>query len=655
MRTATLFNFLIEANIMASIAILLMVLVRKFLRKPLGNRAIYFAWLLVAIRLLCPLALPNPAINEIRPAYLQDQAVRPIAGQIKVRLSDMSDHLYQAVWQQRTGTSKNDPVLKQLNALRGSLYNGTLPYQLMIVYLLGAGAVLGYFVFSNVRFRHKLRAGRIEAISGRLLEQYQQVCQQRAIKPIPVYFTDPLPSACLAGVFRPYIALPLTAAPKDAIQVLTHEACHYKAKDHLWGVLRLMCCMLHWFNPLVWLAAGMSRTDGELSCDERVVKKLDQQEKMAYSNALVLAAARRDAPGVGVLATGMTMTGKKLKNRVQAILRGSRTKKGLAIAFMFLACASLVGAFATAEYKTYPAMPAIAQAQATAQLDQAIADDQQAITYAQGFLKSDLLGFKAGDDQWVAQYWNGAYQVRAQTSDDQMLADVSFLPNGRVLMFDFINNWGENTTVENLYTGNDGMQEEVAKYILSFAKAALPGVENTIDGLRFAGESTYGEKHLVAFMGLNVYSEAAYQFTVEVLPQVRVVYFSTDWDMLQHLHAQGSNPAGGAGAQVGGFSAIDRAQGDSLYAAPSSGAIPLEEALKIAVSAACTRNDETVEQMARFRLVYGFRIAPDDYFQTPYWQFDFVNDSDPMDGYQVIIRASDGKVLYVGWLGKGNG
>lgn len=52
MRTATVYNFLLEANIMASIAIVLMVFVRKFFRKQLGNRSIRYAWLLVAARLL---------------------------------------------------------------------------------------------------------------------------------------------------------------------------------------------------------------------------------------------------------------------------------------------------------------------------------------------------------------------------------------------------------------------------------------------------------------------------------------------------------------------------------------------------------------------------------------------------------------------------
>ena len=57
MRSAYIYNFLIEANIMACIAILLMIPLRKFFRKQLGNNALCFGWLLTAIRLLCPISL----------------------------------------------------------------------------------------------------------------------------------------------------------------------------------------------------------------------------------------------------------------------------------------------------------------------------------------------------------------------------------------------------------------------------------------------------------------------------------------------------------------------------------------------------------------------------------------------------------------------
>ncbi len=344
MRTATVFNFLLEANLMASAAILLMIVFRKFLRKPLGNRMIYFLWLLIAIRLLFPFAFSNPYINEFRPYYLNDEAIRPIAGQIRVRISDAID-----AFSSRSSWSLNTPFYQTVDNIRNGLYHGTLSILLFRIYLFGAGAVLVFFAAANIRFRRRMKRNRIEPISGKLEEQYLAACAQRKVKPIPVWLTDPLPSACLVGVFRPYIAMPLTVAPENAAYILAHEICHYKGRDHWLGILRLLCCTVHWFNPLVWIAARMSRTDGELACDSRVVSKLPKTERMGYTNTLVTAASRRYAPGVGVLATGMTMTGRKLQSRVRSILNFERAVKWLAVTAVLLAAMLLAASFFTAE------------------------------------------------------------------------------------------------------------------------------------------------------------------------------------------------------------------------------------------------------------------------------------------------------------------
>ena len=344
MRSATIFNFLIEANIMASIAILLMIPLRKLLRKQMGNTAICFGWLLIALRLLIPLTLPNPLIHEIRPAYLDDTAIRPIAGQIKVRLVDAIGDLGRVFWQAGNRQAYSD----MQKVAVGVDYNG-YPAVLAWIWLGGCVLILLWFIYKNVKFRKTLRNNRIEEISGELKDLYLQLCKERKVKPVSVYFTDPVPGACLVGVFKPYIVLPLITAPQDVKNVLTHEVCHLKNKDHLWGVLRLFCCAIHWFNPLVWIAASMSRTDSELRCDDRVTGPMNESERKEYANVLVLAAARKSMPGLGVMATGMTMTGRSLKERVDSILRSGRVKRGLALAFAVLASMCLIGAFATSE------------------------------------------------------------------------------------------------------------------------------------------------------------------------------------------------------------------------------------------------------------------------------------------------------------------
>ena len=90
MRSMTVFNFLLEATVIGSVIILLVIAVRALLRDRLGSRAIYAAWLLVALRLLLPLSLPNPVMDEFRPGFSVDVAARPVADQVRQRVIDAS-------------------------------------------------------------------------------------------------------------------------------------------------------------------------------------------------------------------------------------------------------------------------------------------------------------------------------------------------------------------------------------------------------------------------------------------------------------------------------------------------------------------------------------------------------------------------------------
>ena len=432
MRSAFVYNFLIEANIMASIAIILMIPLRKFFRKQLGNSAICFGWLLVAIRLLCPLSLVNPLIHTIRSPFAADTAIRPIAGQIKVRISDALGDLSSLFWR-----ADNQSAYEVTNRLQVGMENASTSITLAKVWLAGVLLIVAWFLFSNTRFRLRLRADRIDRISGELLEQYEALCRRRHIKPVPVYFTDPLPSACLVGVFRPYIALPLSASPQDVIHVLTHEICHIKNKDHLWGILRLLCCAIHWFNPLVWIAASMSRTDSELRCDDRVTQPMNQEERKSYASVLVLAAARRNAPGLGVLATGMTMTGKRLKTRVATVMQNKKPLRWLTISFAILSSMCLIGAFATSETKEQLEMGVgwpvdehtLAEALSS---NRRIRNENDAIAYARELCER----YWTGDTEVVytaGQNDDHSWYVLVNSEDgDDTYFELFFLPNGSV-------------------------------------------------------------------------------------------------------------------------------------------------------------------------------------------------------------------------------
>ncbi len=650
MRKALLFNFLLEATIIASIAILLMLLVRKLFRKQLGNRVIAFAWLLVAIRLLCPLTLPNPAINEIRSPFANDEGIRPIAGQIQVRTKDFFNEMDRLRY--RYDWSKDHPLAQGIRTLEDAAYDGAMAKWLMILYVAGAIAVAGWFLYRNIRFRHFLKAGRVEAISGKVEAEYQQLCQKRRIKPLPVYYTDPLPSACLVGVFRPYIALPLTSKPTETIHVLDHEICHFKGWDHLWGLVRLACCIVHWFNPLVWLAASLSMTDCELACDDRVTKGLGEEDRKAYANVLVLAAARKNAPGLPVLATGMTMTGKKLRERVRSILSNGRAIRWFTIGFATLSCVLLVFAFATAEYFPKARFTASANTAVQNTALPAITNEEDAVTYAKTLWASSYLQMENVDELiWSATKKMNGYLISGNDRSGVEQCRMVLAPNGTLVYL-------SNETL--LFSGDDtsiikggattGSWDDLADYLLAFMDYAMPGESNYVEA--------FGDGRILEAQDGSLYAtligyftrDDGYQYQVRMngdAPQI--TYFC----MQQPAHAylwQRSMPdfispeahlVHGIPAR---YDASHSGNEGNAIEVPAD-ALPVEEALQVALDNLCQQG-ETMNSLRRFEILYEYRENENFENGQPHWYF-FFQTTHPGDFYTVMVSSPEGELLYL--------
>jgi len=533
MRSALIYNFLIEANILASIAILLMIPLRKLFRKQTGNSAICFGWLLVALRLLIPLTLPNPLIHEIRPAYLDDTVIRPIAGQVKVRVVDAIGDLSRIFWQ--AGNRQAYADLQK--AAVGVDYNG-YPEILAWVWLSGCMLILLWFIYKNVQFRTALKKNRIEEISGELKEIYLQLCRERQVKPVPVYFTDPVPGACLVGVFKPYIVLPLITAPQDVKNVLTHEICHLKNRDHIWGVLRLLCCAIHWFNPLVWLAAAMSRTDCELRCDDRVTAPMNESERKEYANVLVLAAARKSMPGLGVMATGMTMTGKRLKNRVMTVLADSQTKRWAAVSFAVLASLCLTAGFCTSEWGESSQQPASATGSEEPvhlvpehqerQMTENLQEWEKEIWTVAGYNYPEMEPYRSTAED---HHWEDAGTLtRVFYDHDGINRTCTFAEDGTLLELQEMDApWlGGNLPSSLKYVRDEKARQDISDRLVAFLDRVNPGMSRTIDHMQIEWEWMQDGQiwMMVNGMPTDPDNEEWMTFVVRLEPEWQIQYFA---------------------------------------------------------------------------------------------------------------------------------
>lgn len=109
--------------------------------------------------------------------------------------------------------------------------------------------------------------------------------------PIRVCEADAIHTPAIWGLRRPTLLFPTgflekMTAPELRL-VIMHELGHWCRRDLWLHELIFLVRALHWFNPLVWLAARLSRDDAEAACDEFVMRRMSSRDVHAYGAALL--------------------------------------------------------------------------------------------------------------------------------------------------------------------------------------------------------------------------------------------------------------------------------------------------------------------------------------------------------------------------------
>lgn len=143
---------------------------------------------------------------------------------------------------------------------------------------------------------------------------------------------DGIGAPFLWGLFRPVIYLPAGMKEKEKNYIIAHEKCHRRRKDH---IVKLLICggtILHWFNPLVWLAYSLCSRDMEISCDEEVLARSEENIRKAYAESLLKYAAKQN----GYMIKPLTFGEPSVKSRIRNVLQYK--KKGAAISALAALC-----------------------------------------------------------------------------------------------------------------------------------------------------------------------------------------------------------------------------------------------------------------------------------------------------------------------------
>ena len=325
--------------ITSTVLIAAIVLLRYIFRSTIPRRVQYALWLLVALRLLVPVSIGNSGWS-----------VAAMAGQLPER--EISENILAVVGGDAPDLAPREPDPSLPEAEQQVLYQAyqqewkdaverakiesggtpiTVQSILRIVWFIGMAVMALWFLAANLSFARSLRRTRVplRGVESRY----------------PVYLCDNIPSPCLFGLFHPAIYV-TSAAAKDETRlryVIAHEETHARHLDPLWSLVRGVCLVIWWFDPLVWLAAYCAKADCELACDEGALARLGESERTSYGETLLSLIPVRRGGDPMLAATTMTAGKRQMKERITRIAEHRRpvaVALVLALALSGVVCAA---------------------------------------------------------------------------------------------------------------------------------------------------------------------------------------------------------------------------------------------------------------------------------------------------------------------------
>lgn len=334
---------MIEWAITSSVLILVVLALRRILIGRISLRLQYGLWALVLVRLLLPVSLGGTSVsilNTVEPT--RAQLPNPVVGYLGGDTPQLSTVEPDTPLSEEKQQGQNEQTQAQWQAEMDAAgaETGTpiaLGTVLLGIWAVGAVSMGLWLLWVNVQFAGKLRRSRVPLV--------MENCP-------PVYVTEVVQTPCLFGLFRPCIYVTEEVAANETVlrHSLAHELTHFHHRDHIWAALRGLCLTLHWYNPLVWLAAALSQRDGELCCDEATVKKLGEEERAAYGRTL-LAVTCQGRTNPILTATSMKGSRSGIKERILLLTKRPKTAVYTLVAVVIITATAVGCTFTGAQHE----------------------------------------------------------------------------------------------------------------------------------------------------------------------------------------------------------------------------------------------------------------------------------------------------------------
>ena len=299
--------------IISSCAVTLAILLIRFcVGHRIDARLRYALWLIVLLRLLIPVQIGESGIStaqldRVLP-QISAEVQETIVKEIKFSYLDGNESRDEIIDYHETNDYNPYYTLSEYVAVRRDQMRSAS----LGIWIVGMAVTAGVLLCGNLRYYLRLRRSRVRL--------------EESVMGIAVYRCDITGTPCLFGFPIPALYIN-TETLDDAVllhHVMAHERAHLRHGDTVIAFLRCLCLVLHWYNPLVWVAAHLSKWDGELACDTAAVRTLGNAERYAYGRTLLALSDPRKRGGVirnllSTAADATSMSAEQIKLRIHTL------------------------------------------------------------------------------------------------------------------------------------------------------------------------------------------------------------------------------------------------------------------------------------------------------------------------------------------------
>ncbi len=304
MKISMFTDWLLYSSATAGILVLIILSIKAICKSKLGPKGQYYIWFLIFIKLLVPFSLHSHA--SIFNLFPSDEG--------KLHLS-----LEKTVTEERAfphpGLEKKENTLKtivpstseELNSKKPdnvtasvtpksentSEKTAEIPMGTVIILVWSLGALItGFFILSrDILFWIKINKNHPErnTVLDEIIAECTGILQFK--RHIAAVVTSDVSVPAVYGIIKPRLLFPQNINDQlgrnEIKYIVLHELAHVKRQDIPVNCIITLLKIMHWFNPLIWLAFSKMKYDMEVACDAAALQHLKPGEYTDYGFTII--------------------------------------------------------------------------------------------------------------------------------------------------------------------------------------------------------------------------------------------------------------------------------------------------------------------------------------------------------------------------------